>query len=77
MRDLFEISNGILEKEKDHAEYKKLFAEELLKELSNTKGADIAPHLTCNFDLLNWEYVIKLELPVASCNFNSIGSNVK
>ena len=77
MKDLFEISNGILEKEKDPVKYKALLAEELLKELSKTKGADIAPHLTCNFDLLKWEYVIKLELPVASCKFDSIGSNIK
>lgn len=74
-----ELSSEILENESDHAEYEKLFAEALLKELSKVKGADIAPHLSCSFDLLKWEYNIKLNLPVISgtCILDSIRSKVK
>ena len=79
MRDLMELSHEVQETETDPVKYQIMFAEALLKELSEMKGADIAPHLTCNFDLLKWEYNIKLNLPVASClcKFDSSKSNVK
>lgn len=79
MKDLMELSSRILEKESDPAKYEKLFAEALLKELSEVKGADIAPHLSCSFDLLKWEYNVKLTLPVNSgtCIFDSVRSKVK
>lgn len=55
-----------------------MFAEMLFTELSKEKGADIAPHLSCTYDMIHREYKIILSLPDSFCHItNSINSNVK
>ncbi len=54
------------------------FAELLFTELAKEKGVDIAPHLSCTYDLMHREYKIILSLPDSLCHItNSIDSDIK
>lgn len=54
-----------------------LFTEMFLEELGKMKGAEIAPHLSCNFDVLKREYNITLRFPVCFCKTDTAISDAK
>ncbi len=52
--------------------------EALLAELEKEKSADIAPHLSCTYDVMSREYKIELTLPDSLCCItNSVEGDVK
>ena len=63
MRDIMEIVCEAREKTRTPLENQNLFTELLFAELGKMKSADIAPHLSCVFDLLQREYRITLRFP--------------
>ena len=86
MKDLIQLAYEIHEKnrkkfgdseacaDKDREE----ITEALLAELAKEKSADIAPHLSCTYDVMGREYKIVLTLPDIFCRItNSIEGNVK
>ena len=84
MKDLIQLAYEIHEKkgfddsETCAREEQEEFAESLFAELAKEKGADIAPHLSCAYDLMHREYNITLSLPDSFCSItNSIDSDVK
>lgn len=77
MRDLMELTSEIAEKATSVRKRKEMFAEEFLKELAQEKGADIAPHLSCVFDVIKQEYEVTLSIPLGSDKFYSGSRNVK
>ncbi len=83
MRDIIQMGYDAYETVREHAEgfedsdaykdiwearYKEKFAESLFEELSKEKGEDIAPHLSCEYDLVRREYRITLSLPYSFCS---------
>ena len=52
--------------------------EALLAELVKEKSADIAPHLSCTYNVMSREYKIELTLPDSLCRItNSVEGDVK
>lgn len=86
MKDIIELAYEIHEKnskmfgdgqtcaDKDREE----ITEALLAELTKEKSADIAPHLSCTYDVMSREYKIVLTLPDIFCHItNSVEGDVK
>lgn len=77
MKDIMQLANEANEQGRNEREITELFAEGLLKELKNTKGVDISPYLSCEFDVIRKQYVVTLKLPVTANIFDTIGSDSK
>lgn len=58
-------------------EHQTLFTEMLFDELGKMKGADIAPHLSCTFDVIRREYKVVLSFPARLNEPDSVKSDVK
>lgn len=63
MKDLIEMSYEISKSEKSPKKQIELFTERFLEELMKMKSADIAPHLSCTFDVIKREYNVALSFP--------------
>ena len=66
-----EKANGDILKQRN------LFWKMLLEELERMKGEDIAPHLSCTFDVIKREYIVEIKLPVGFHKMNSTKCNVE
>ena len=66
MRDLMEMANETQKGTTNQCEHQKKFTEEFIKELVKEGSAEIAPHLTCEFDLIKMEYRVTLRFPVSA-----------
>ncbi len=77
MRDLVEMAYEASKQAKNKKEQMELFTEMFLGELGKMKGADIAPHLSCVFDVLKQEYVVNLTFPVSFDELYSGKSDVE
>lgn len=64
MKELMTIAYEAHQITKIPLQYQTLFAEMFLAELTEVKGADIAPHLFCEYDVIHRQYEVKLLLPV-------------
>lgn len=64
MKDIMQMSYEASQIAKNPLEQQELFTEMLFTELKEMKSADIAPHLTCVFDVIHQEYKITLSFPV-------------
>lgn len=63
MKDLMEMSYEIAKSEKSPRKQQELFTEQFLEELLQMKSADLAPHLSCKFDVIKREYNVMLSFP--------------
>ena len=78
IRDIFEIANYARQvSESNPIIYQELFCEMLMQELVKMKGKDIAPHLSCSFDVLPRKYKIELVIPVSFCESNPAEGNIE
>lgn len=78
IKDLMEMSyEAYKESDGNKEKHEELFCKMLLEEFSKLKGEDIAPHLSCEFDLIKQEYRIKLRIPVGLRKMNHGKCNVK
>lgn len=77
MRDIMEMACEVRQAAKSPLEQQELFTEMLLKELYKMKSADIAPHLSCNFDVIRQEYKIMLSFPARIDEPNPIKSDIE
>ncbi len=86
MKDIIELAHEIHEKNRKRFGDSKTCAdkereeitEALLAELAKEKSADIAPHLSCTYDVMSREYKIVLTLPDIFCRItNSVDGDVK
>lgn len=77
MRDLMEMVNETQKETANQCEHQKKFTEEFIKELVKEGGAEIAPHLTCEFDLIKMEYRVTLRFPVILNKPDAFKSNVE
>ena len=75
MKDICEIANEARENGRSEKEVTELFAEGLLTELKKLKGTDISPYLSCKFDVVHRNYIIKLTIPTTANIFNAITGN--
>lgn len=77
MKDLTVMAYETYQKTKSSLEQQKAFYEEFLQEITKEESADIAPHFTCEFDVIKREYVVTLRLPIALNIFHSGGSDLE
>ena len=77
MRDIMEISYEASQIAKSALEQQELFTEMLLSEFAKMKSADIAPHLSCNFDVIRHEYKVTFSFPAGFNEMDSIQSDIK
>lgn len=77
MEDLMEMSYEISKSEKSPRRQQELFTEQFLNELLQMKSADLAPHLSCKFDVIKREYNVTLSFPAVLNETNSGESDVK
>lgn len=77
MRDLMQMSYEASRTAKTPLEQQTLFTEMLFKEFAKMKSADIAPHLSCTFDVIRREYRVELSFQVGLHEVDSSKSNVK
>ncbi len=86
MKDIIQLAYEIHEKnEKKYGDNgicadrdREEITESLLAELAKEKSADIAPHLSCTYNVMSREYKIVLTLPDIFCRItNSVEGDVK
>lgn len=77
MKDLMEIACEARENARTPLENQTLFTEMLFAELGKMKSADIAPHLSCTFDVIRREYKVLLSFPARLNEADSVKSDVK
>ncbi len=64
MKDIIELSyEAKVETEHEPLRFSEVFAEKLLKDLAKVSGKDIAPYLTCNYELPLEVYDIQIKIP--------------
>lgn len=72
-----EIACEARERARTPLENQNIFTEMLLAELTKMKSADIAPHLSCEFDVIRREYKVTLSFPARLNETDSIKSDIK
>lgn len=77
MKDLIEMAYEATKISKSKKKQSEIFAELFMEELKKIKGAELAPHLHCVFDIIKQEYVVTLTFPVSLDKFQSCKSNVE
>lgn len=77
MKDIMQISYETRQIARTPLEHQTLFAEMLLAELGKMKGTDIAPHLSCTFDVIRREYKVVLSFPARLNEVDSVKGDVK
>lgn len=60
MKDIMQMSWEASKVAKSPKEQRELFTEMLFAEFAKMKSADIAPHISCNFDVIHREYRVVL-----------------
>lgn len=77
MRDIMEMACEARERARTPIENQNIFTEMLFDELEKMKSEDIAPHLSCEFDILKREYRITLRFPAVFNKSDAVRSDVK
>lgn len=77
MKDIMQMSYEASKAAKSPQEQRELFTEMLFVEFAKMKSADIAPHLSCNFDVIHGEYKVELSFPARFNKLDSMESNVE
>lgn len=77
MRDIMEMSYEASKATRTPLEQQVLFTDMFLKEIAKMKSADIAPHLSCNFDVIRHEYKVTFSFPARFDEVDSVKSDVK
>ena len=72
-----EISQEAYQAANSPLQQKELFAEMLFAEFAKMKSAEIAPHLSCSFDVIRREYKVTLSFPARLNESDSIKSDIK
>ena len=77
MKDIMKMSYEAGRIARTPLEFQTLFTEMLFDELGQMKSADIAPHLSCTFDVIRREYKVLLSFPARLNEPDSVKSDVK
>lgn len=77
MRDIMQMSYEASQIARSPLEHQTLFTEMLFNELGQMKSADIAPHLSCTFDVIRREYKVLLLFRARLNESDSVKSDVK
>lgn len=77
MQDIIQMSYEALQIARTSLEHQVLFTEMLFAELGKMKSADIAPHLSCTFDVIRREYKVLLSFPARLNEADSVKSDIK
>lgn len=77
MRDIMQISYEASQTASNPLEYREQFTKMLFEEFAKMKSADIAPHLSCDFNILKHEYRVTLVFQVGFDEANTIKRDIK
>lgn len=77
MKDLMEMAFEAQQAANSPLHQQELFTEMLFAELAKMKSADIAPHLSCEFDVIKREYRVTLRFPESFNKLDTVKSNVE
>lgn len=77
MRDIMQMSYEAFQIARTPLEHQVLLTEMLFVELGKMKSADIAPHLSCTFDVIRREYNVVLSFPARFNEVDSVKSDVE